>query len=138
MSGVLITVQEKSMSGITEEDGTYSIPNVPPGSFTLFAQKPGCLVGVNSDVLVSNESAEANFQLIPGDLKIDNQINLLDRIMLISAWKAKESDADWDSMLDIYEDGVIDDKDKELLLSHWRKGDSNIKLGSLMLSSEPD
>ena len=138
MSGVLVTVQEESLSGITSKDGTYSIPDIPSGRFTLIAQKAGCLVEVRSDVVVRDESVVVDFQLVPGDLKIDNQINLLDRIMLTSAWQAKEGDANWDSMLDIYEDGVIDEKDKELLISRWREGNPNIKLGSLEVSSEPN
>ncbi len=136
MSGVLVTVQGESLSAVTSRDGTYSIVNVRPGSFNIIAQKPGCLVEVYSDVIVGDGSVEVDFEMVPGDLKIDNQINLLDRIMLTSVWGAKEGDPNWNSMFDIYEDGVIDDKDKELLLSHWRKSRS-IKLGSLEVSSSP-
>jgi len=138
MSGVLVTAQEANLSAITSEDGAYSIRNVPSGSHTVIAQKTGCLVEIQSDVVVGNSSATVNFQLIPGDLKIDNQINLLDRIMLTSVWQTSEGDPNWNSMMDIYEDGVIDDKDRDLLLSHWREGNPSIKLGSLEVLSEPD
>ena len=138
LSGVLVTVQEESLSGITSDDGAYSIQNVPQGSYTLVAQKPGCLVKVHSDVVVGNESVAINIQLIPGDLKIDNQINLLDRIMLTSAWKAEKGKPNWNSLLDIHEDGIIDEKDRDLLLSHWRKGNPSIELGSLEVVSEPE
>jgi hypothetical protein len=136
MSGVLVTVQGESLSAVTSSDGTYSILNVRPGSFNIIAQKAGCLVEVYSDVIVGDGSVEVNFGMIPGDFKIDNQINLLDRIMLTSVWGAKTGDPNWNSMFDIYEDGVIDDKDKELLLSHWRESRS-IRLGSLEVSSSP-
>ena len=39
LSGVLITVQERSLSGITKTDGTYSIPDVPPGLIPLLRKK---------------------------------------------------------------------------------------------------
>ncbi len=143
MSGVLITAQRLTtqaggLSGITSNDGTYSIPDVPSGSYTLIAQKPGCLIEIHSDVVVGNSAVTLNFQLIPGDLKIDNQINLLDRIVLTSAWQAKIGDPNWNSMLDIFEDGVIDERDRDLLLSHWREGNSSIELGSLEVLSEPE
>lgn len=136
MSGVLVTVQGESLSAVTSRDGTYSILNVGTGSFNIIAQKPGCLVEVYPDVIVGDGSVEVDFEMIPGDLKIDNQINLLDRIMLTSVWGAREGDPNWNSMFDIHEDGVIDSKDKELLLSHWRKSRS-IKLGALEVSSSP-
>ncbi len=64
LSGVLITVQERSLSGITESDGTYSIPDVPPGSYTLIAQKTGCIVVVRSDVIVGSGTIPSeNFQM---------------------------------------------------------------------------
>ncbi|MBD3182410.1 PEGA domain-containing protein, partial [Candidatus Poribacteria bacterium] len=136
LSGVLITVQGVSLSGITKEDGTYYIQDVPSGSFTLVAQKPGCIVEVQ-DITVGIDNTQADFNLIPGDLKIDNQINLLDRLMLSRAWGAQSGDANWDDMLDIYEDDVIDNNDLDLLISHWKKGNSNIQLGALMVASEP-
>lgn len=138
MSGVLVTAQEENLSSITKRNGEYSIPDIAPGSYTLIAQKPGCLVEIHSDVVVGGDDVVINFQLIPGDLKIDNQINLLDRIMLTSVWQAKEGDPNWNGMMDIYEDNIIDEKDRDLLLSHWRKGNPSIKLGSLEVLSEPE
>jgi hypothetical protein len=136
-SGVLITIQGRSLSAITDKDGNYSIQNVPSGSYTITAQKPGNISGIKSDVIVGTSNVPVDFQLIPGDLKIDNQINLLDRIMLSSVWKTKVGDVNWNSMMDIFEDGVIDEKDRDLLLSNWRKGNPNVKLGSMSIDSNP-
>ncbi|MGB9598066.1 MAG: carboxypeptidase regulatory-like domain-containing protein, partial [Candidatus Poribacteria bacterium] len=136
-SGVLITIQGRSMSAVTDKDGNYTIKNVPSGSYTITAQKPGNISAIKSDVVVGASNVKVDFQLIPGDFKIDNQINLLDRIMLSSVWKTKVGDVNWNSMMDIYEDGVIDEKDRDLLLSNWRKGNPNVKLGSLSIDSNP-
>jgi len=136
-SGVLITIQGRSMSAVTDKDGNYTIQNVPSGSYTITAQKPGNISAIKSDVVVGASNVKVDFQLIPGDLKIDNQINLLDRIVLSSVWKTKVGDVNWNSMMDIYEDGVIDEKDRDLLLSNWRKGNPNVKLGSLSIDSNP-
>jgi hypothetical protein len=140
-SGVLVTVhntsQGRSLSGATDKDGKYSIQNVPSGSYTMTAQKPGNISAIRSDVAVSSGSVTVDFQLIPGDLKIDNQINLLDRVVLSSVWKSKEGDVNWNSMMDIYEDGVIDEKDRDLLLANWRKGNPTLKLGALSVDSNP-
>lgn len=132
-SGVLITIQGRNLSGITDKDGVYSIKDVPSGSYTITAQKVGNLTAIFSDVKVESDSVVVDFELTPGDLKIDNQINLLDRIALTSVWKSKTGDANWNSMMDIYEDGVIDEKDRDLLLANWRKGNPNVKLGSLSI-----
>jgi hypothetical protein len=136
-SGVLITIQGRSLSAITDKDGIYSIQNVPSGSYTITAQKPGNISGIKSDVIVGTSNVTVDFQLIPGDLKIDNQINLLDRIILSSVWKTKVGDVNWNSMMDIFEDGVIDEKDRDLLISNWRKGNPNVKLGSMSIDSSP-
>jgi hypothetical protein len=141
-SGVLVTIhniqslQGRSLSGVTDADGKYSIQNVPSGSYTISAQKPGNISVVRSDIVV-NADITVDFQLIPGDLKIDNQINLLDRVVLSSVWKSKKGDVNWNSMMDIYEDNVIDEKDRDLLLASWRKGNPNVKLGSLTIDSTP-
>jgi hypothetical protein len=58
LSGVLVTVQGKNLSGVTSDDGTYSISNVSSGSFTLIAQKVGCLVAMRSDVVVRDELSD--------------------------------------------------------------------------------
>jgi len=142
ISGVLVTIhniqslQGRSLSGVTDKVGKYSIPSVPSGSYTITAQKPGNISVVRSDVVV-NANITVDFQLIPGDLKIDNQINLLDRVVLSSVWKSKIGDVNWNSMMDIYEDNVIDEKDRDLLLASWRKGNPNVKLGSLTIDSTP-
>jgi len=141
ISGVLVTILNiqslgRSLSGVTDIGGKYSIQSVPSGSYTITAQKPGNISVVRSDVVI-NADTVVDFQLIPGDLKIDNQINLLDRVMLSSLWKSKNGDVNWNSMMDIYEDGVIDEKDRDLLLANWRKGNPNIKLGSLTIDSTP-
>jgi hypothetical protein len=141
-SGVLVTIhniqslQGRSLSGVTDLDGKYSIQNVPSSSYTISAQKPGNISVVRSDVIVNND-VTVDFQLIPGDLKIDNQINLLDRVVLSSVWNSKKGDVNWNSMMDIYEDNVIDEKDRDLLLASWRKGNPNVKLGSLTIDSTP-
>jgi triacylglycerol esterase/lipase EstA (alpha/beta hydrolase family) len=132
-SGVLITIQGLSLSGITNRDGNYSIKNIPSGSYTITAQKPGNLTAILSDVKVESETVVVDLELIPGDLKIDNQINLLDRIVLTSVWKSKVGDANWNSMMDIYEDSVIDEKDRDLLLANWRKEIPNVRLGTLSI-----
>jgi len=132
-SGVLITIQGQNMSAMTDKDGIYSIKDVPSGSYTITAQKTGNLTAIFSDVKVESEAVTIDFELTPGDLKIDNQINLLDRIVLTSVWGAKSGDASWNTMMDIYEDGVIDEKDRDLLLANWRKGNPNVKLGSISI-----
>jgi PKD repeat protein len=65
ISGATVTVSGTSLTATTAANGTYSFPDVPPGSHTVSAQKTGFLPGSTTVTAVSGSTVTANIALTP-------------------------------------------------------------------------
>ncbi|SCL34094.1 Glucose/arabinose dehydrogenase, beta-propeller fold [Micromonospora rhizosphaerae] len=65
IAGATVTVSGTSLSTTTATNGTYSFPDVPPGSHTVNAQKIGFLPGSTTVTAVSGTTVTANIALTP-------------------------------------------------------------------------
>ena len=120
-SGVTVSIEGTSYSAVTDSSGNYLIPNIAPGLYRIYAQAPGYLVASQPDVDVSDTTFVDTLQLIPGDFVVDGEINLLDMTKLAEIWGARKGDRNWDETRDILRDGIINEKDSQLLVKYWDK-----------------
>lgn len=77
--GVTITVVHRdtavTRSGLSNADGYYSVPALPPGTYTLTAQLDGFAPAVRDGlVLVNEQSARVDFVLKPGSVEEQVQV----------------------------------------------------------------
>jgi hypothetical protein len=66
-SGVLVKALGTTRSAISDASGNYTIENIPPGTYTITAEKPGYNYGNVSNVVVTegNPTTGVNFSLVP-------------------------------------------------------------------------
>lgn len=66
-SGVVVKAQGTTRTAVTDMNGDYLIENIPPGTYTINAEKPGYNFGEVSGVIVSegNTTTGINFALDP-------------------------------------------------------------------------
>jgi hypothetical protein len=88
LPGVMITIsgrslQRESVSVVSADDGTYRIPLLPPGIYTVSAELSGFTSGTRDDVDVAlNQTSTLDFQLalagVTETVEVTSQIPLVD------------------------------------------------------------
>lgn len=84
IAGAVITVQTTGFGAVTAADGTYTIPGVPPGSYTVQAAATGFQNAISPAVVPDGGTVTVNFSLSA----------LGDAVRAVLAWGATPSDLD--------------------------------------------
>ena len=108
------------------EDGTYSIVNVPLGTFDIFVKIDGNLQSVYpNEVMTNGPNNLALGTLIPGDLNGDNGINIVDFSVINIAFGSIDGAPNYDPLADMNCDGGVNIVDFSILnASFGMTGDS--------------
>jgi hypothetical protein len=97
-------------------DGSYSLANVPNGTYTAAIKGAKWLQTDVQNVVVNGANVTGvNATLLPGDANGDNVVNLLDFSILASAFGSAVGDPAWNAAADFNCDGVVNLTDFGLL-----------------------
>jgi hypothetical protein len=85
--GVMVTVVHRDTGvarvSVSNEDGYYSVPALPPGTYVVTAEREGFTPAVRDElVLVNDQAARADFVLRPG--AVDEQVQVTAQALLES------------------------------------------------------
>ncbi|MGQ0537592.1 MAG: SusC/RagA family TonB-linked outer membrane protein [Gemmatimonadaceae bacterium] len=75
IAGVTLTLEGTRLSAFTNDSGTFRIPNVPPGAYTLSARRIGYTRAVQSVTVVADQATQADFAL-------QATVNVLDQVVV--------------------------------------------------------
>ncbi len=105
----------------TASDGSYSLANIPAGTYDLTAKSSNTLKAKNSSISVIDGQTTANidFNLLGGDATNDNYVDYKDRTILIKAFGTIPGDPAWDERADFNKDGTVDYKDRNILRKNF-------------------
>lgn len=109
------------INGTVAEDGTFTIPSVPDGTYNIVFDKPYYLSAAVEGVTISGENLDISTvtNLHAGDLNLDNYINLTDLTTLIYYYLLTSKDADFNPICDINEDNTINLSDLNFILNNY-------------------
>ncbi|MCS6776028.1 MAG: dockerin type I domain-containing protein, partial [Chloroherpetonaceae bacterium] len=100
-------------------DGSFVLPEVLPGQYTLAVKGPKWLRRVLSVDNTTGEVSGLVLSLLAGDANNDNSVDLLDLDLLVAAFDAYEGDPHWNPEADLNCDGSVDILDLDLLIRNF-------------------
>lgn len=120
--GVVVAVEGTPWTAVTDAAGQYTLPSVPPGTYTVTARKEGFLVGKRRNVEVAvGALATVDLGLWAGDSNGDDRINLGDWALLTGAYGSQQGAANYLPTADFNQDGRVDEADVALFERNFGK-----------------
>jgi len=120
-SGATITVGETGKEGITMANGSYSVSDVPPGTYVVTATRPCYLYARRENVTVEENKITTlpDVTLLAGDAKNDGVVDIFDLVIVGSNFT--RSVPPGDDRADINGDGIVDIFDLVLVGTNFTK-----------------
>ena len=112
--------QTEVTSATTKDDGTFAI-ELPYGTYTIKIEKPGYLsYTINSVNITTGETINIGAKkLIAGDTNGDGEVDLSDLSEINHAYGATVGQAKYEERLDLNEDGIIGQRDIDILNANY-------------------
>ena len=101
--------------------GTFNVPYIPPGKYTVAVRGPVFLQKVVSVDTTAGDVSGLSVPLIPGDSNGDNSVDSTDFGLLIGAYGSEQAipNSGYDPQADFNCDGKVDASDFALLISAY-------------------
>ena len=105
----------------TNDTGVFTITGLNPGTYDIRIKNWTCLSELNTNVtLTTGNTTVVDFGTIrEGDSNGDNNINILDISLLISAYGSSEGEPDWNPHCDFNRDGYVNILDAVALAGNF-------------------
>ena len=107
----------------TAQDGSYTLTNIPIGTYNLSAKASNFLSQnqVLIEVTDGQTTPNANFSLLGGDCDNNNVVSGMDFAILKAAYGTRPGDPKWDPRADFNGNGQIDGIDFSILKANYGK-----------------
>jgi len=121
--GAIVTVNPGGYWSVSDSSGNYTIPNVPPGTYTVNAEMTLYLDGSKSGVMVNAGATTTlnQVRLLGSDCNDDDIVNLHDATIMGPAFDSEPGDPNWDPRADINADGKVNILDAGISGGNWNK-----------------
>ena len=107
------------LTATTQDSGNFSV-SLPEGKYNLLFSKPGYLNYTIKGIEVSDSDITIpDIKIIAGDLNGDNSIDIIDLSLLMVMLGLTIDNKNYDEKYVFNSDGIIDDLDKEILLTNY-------------------
>jgi hypothetical protein len=108
-----------AISALTDEDGDYSLTNVPAGTYTLRISKPDYLTIEQSITITADISETVNLTTyLWGDVNADSHINVSDATAIIRNF-VNETSLIIPAVADVNEDGYVNISDATSMIRYF-------------------
>ncbi len=120
------TIQVLDQTGVVKAEieahnGTYTIPNVPNGTYTIRFEKISHLPAEQSMTVADADFTAEDVRLLVGDINQDNMIDITDLTNLIEVFGKSESADGFRAAADLNEDGEIGIPDLTAFIENFGK-----------------
>ncbi len=105
----------------TAVDGSYTLNDLPIGTFDLTAKSSNTLRAKQANIIVIEDETTPNidFSLLGGDADNNNVVSGMDFAILRAAYGTKPGDSNWDARTDFNGNAQIDGIDFSILRSNY-------------------
>jgi len=117
---VVLTIDGRQVTVITDETGAFSFDGLRDGDFTISLASENYVQSCQ-DANVAEGSAVSlgAIELLAGDINGDGSIDIADFTFMAARYRSSQDDADYDAKADLNKDGVINIQDLAILGSHF-------------------
>ncbi len=86
-------------------------------STTVYASLPDEVTGGGSGIDITG--AWISDDRVPGDINLDNYVNVGDLQQLVNKWSLTSASPGWEPLCDLNDDGLVNVADLMILAAHW-------------------
>jgi len=117
---VVLTIDGRQVTVITDEAGTFSFDGLRDGDFTISLASESYVQSCqDANVAEGNAVNLGAIELLAGDINGDGSIDIADFTFMAARYRSSQGDADYDAKADLNKDGVINIQDLAILGSHF-------------------
>jgi hypothetical protein len=116
------TSQAQTYNVVTDQNGSFTIAAVPPGSYTIAVKHSHTLrrVKTSQNIVLGPNTIDFGV-LLEGDVNNDNYVDGLDASLLLNSFYKGIGDAGFNPQADLNGDGFVDGLDASLLLNNFNQ-----------------
>ena len=124
---VVLTIDGRQVTVITDETGSFSFDGLRDGDFTISLVSENYVQSCQ-DVNVAEGGAVdlGSIELLAGDINADGNIDIADFTFMAARYRSNQGDADYDAKADLNKDDTINIQDLAILGSHFGSTQCNL------------
>lgn len=127
---VIVTLNGRTVTLTTDENGNFSFDGLRDGEFTVSFESPNHVQACQVAVIEGGESVNVGqIELLVGDITDDGVIDILDFTYLAARYNSQAGDSDYDIKADLNRDGIINIQDLAILGSHFGSSQCDTTVG---------
>ena len=117
---VVLTIDGRQVTVVTDADGNFSFDGLRDGEFTISMNTENYVQSCQEATVTDGDSVDlGNIEMLAGDINADGAIDIADFTYMAARYRAQQGDADYDAKADLNSDGIINIQDLAILASHF-------------------
>ena len=117
---VVLTIDGRQVTVITDETGTFSFDALRDGDFTISLASENYVQSCQVANVAEGGAVDlGSIELLAGDINADGNIDIADFTFMAARYRSNQGDADYDAKADLNKDGTINIQDLAILGSHF-------------------
>ena len=124
---VVLTIDGRQVTVITDESGSFEFDGLRNGDFTISLASENYVQSCQAANVTEGGEVELGLiELLAGDINADGNIDIADFTFMAARYRSNQGDADYDAKADLNRDGTINIQDLAILGSHFGSTQCNL------------
>jgi hypothetical protein len=117
---VVLTIDGRQVTVITDENGRFEFDGLRDGDFTISLASENYVQSCQVANVTEGGAVDlGSIELLAGDINADGSIDIADFTFMAARYRSNQGDADYDVRADLNKDGTINIQDLAILGSHF-------------------
>ena len=124
---VVLTIDGRQVTVITDETGRFEFDGLRDGEFTISLASENYVQSCQAANVADGGGVNlGSIELLAGDINADGNIDIADFTFMAARYRSNQGDADYDAKADLNKDGTINIQDLAILGSHFGSTQCNL------------
>ena len=124
---VVLTIDGRQVTVITDETGRFEFEGLRDGDFTISLASENYVQSCQAANVTEGAAVDlGSIELLAGDINADGNIDIADFTFMAARNRSNQGDADYDAKADLNKDGTINIQDLAILGSHFGSTQCNL------------
>ena len=124
---VVLTIDGRQVTVITDETGRFEFEGLRDGEFTISLASDNYVQSCQAANVADGGAVDlGSIELLAGDINADGSIDIADFTFMAARYRSSDGDSDYDAKADLNKDGTINIQDLAILGSHFGSTQCNL------------